>query len=78
VEALIALSIMLVAAEIIRSGRGRADLSSGYPWIISYTFSLLQVRCARSAFPKRTFRWRFSPSISEWKPGNWHSSRQCF
>ena len=40
-EALIALSIMLVAAEIIRSGRGRADLSSGYPWIISYTFSLL-------------------------------------
>jgi hypothetical protein len=41
VEALIALSIMLVAAEIIRSGRGRADLSSGYPWIISYTFSLL-------------------------------------
>jgi hydrogenase/urease accessory protein HupE len=41
VEALIALSIMLVAAEIIRSGRGRADLSSRYPWIISFVFGLL-------------------------------------
>jgi hydrogenase/urease accessory protein HupE len=41
VEALIALSIMFVAAEIIRGGRGRADLSSRYPWIISFVFGLL-------------------------------------
>ncbi|MGO6999862.1 HupE/UreJ family protein [Rhizobium leguminosarum] len=41
VEALIALSIMFVAAEIIRSGRGRRNLSSRYPWIISFVFGLL-------------------------------------
>jgi hydrogenase/urease accessory protein HupE len=41
VEALIALSIMFVAAEIVRSDRGRRDLSSRYPWIISFLFGLL-------------------------------------
>ncbi|UVC08877.1 HupE/UreJ family protein [Rhizobium sp. TH2] len=41
IEALIALSIMFVASEIIRSNRGRQDLSSRYPWLISFIFGLL-------------------------------------
>jgi hydrogenase/urease accessory protein HupE len=41
VEALIALSIMFVASEIIRSDRGIRDLSSRYPWLISFIFGLL-------------------------------------
>ncbi len=41
VEALVALSIALVAAEIIRNDRGRFDLSSRYPWIIAFCFGLL-------------------------------------
>jgi hydrogenase/urease accessory protein HupE len=41
IEALIALSIMFVASEIIRSYRGSRDLSSRYPWLISFIFGLL-------------------------------------
>lgn len=41
VEALVALSIMFVASEIIRSNRGSRDLSSRYPWLISFIFGLL-------------------------------------
>jgi hydrogenase/urease accessory protein HupE len=41
VEALIALSILFVAAEIIRSQRGYRDLSSRYPWLIAFVFGLL-------------------------------------
>jgi hypothetical protein len=35
------LSIVLVAAEIVRKHRGRADLSSRYPWLIAVLFGLL-------------------------------------
>jgi hypothetical protein len=35
IEALVALSSMFVASEIIRSGQGRFYLSSRYPWLIS-------------------------------------------
>jgi hypothetical protein len=41
VEALVALSIVFVASEIIRKHRGHADLSSRYPWIIAFLFGLL-------------------------------------
>jgi hydrogenase/urease accessory protein HupE len=41
VEALIALSIMFVASEIIRSGQEREHLSTRYPWLISFIFGLL-------------------------------------
>ncbi|MCV9966879.1 HupE/UreJ family protein [Pararhizobium sp. BT-229] len=41
VEALVALSIMFVASEIIRANRGSIDLSSRYPWLISFLFGLL-------------------------------------
>ncbi|MEI1252201.1 HupE/UreJ family protein [Rhizobium aouanii] len=41
VEALVALSIMFVASEITRTARGDLDLSSRYPWLISFLFGLL-------------------------------------
>jgi HupE / UreJ protein len=41
VEATIALSIMLVAIEIIRVGAGRESLTAKLPWLASFTFGLL-------------------------------------
>ncbi|WP_436643397.1 HupE/UreJ family protein [Microbaculum sp. FT89] len=41
VEAAIALSIAVVAAEIIRAERGETDLSIRYPWLIAFLFGLL-------------------------------------
>lgn len=41
VEAIIALSIVFVAAEIIRSKRGRGGLAERAPWIVAFTFGLL-------------------------------------
>lgn len=41
VEACIALSIVFVAAEIIRSRQGRPGLTEQAPWLIAFTFGLL-------------------------------------
>ena len=41
VEAIIALSIVFVAAEIIRSKHGRSGLTERAPWIVAFTFGLL-------------------------------------
>ena len=41
VEAAIALSIVFVAAEIIRSRQGNAGLTERFPWIVAFTFGLL-------------------------------------
>jgi len=41
VEAVIALSIVFVAAEILRLGRGQVDLAQRWPWLIAFTFGLL-------------------------------------
>ena len=41
VEACIALSIMFVATEIVRSRRGKAGLTEAYPWVVAFTFGLL-------------------------------------
>ena len=41
VEAVIALSIMFVAAETIRERRHQTDLASNAPWIIAFAFGLL-------------------------------------
>jgi len=41
VEAAIALSIVFVAAEIIRSRQGRTGLTERFPWIVAFTFGLL-------------------------------------
>jgi hydrogenase/urease accessory protein HupE len=41
VEAVIALSIVLVAAEIVQARRGRAGLAAQVPWIVAFIFGLL-------------------------------------
>lgn len=41
VEATIALSIVFVAAEILRSRQGRPGLTKNAPWVIAFTFGLL-------------------------------------
>jgi hypothetical protein len=41
VEALIALSIVLVAAEAVRMRRGETSLAINFPWIVAFAFGLL-------------------------------------
>lgn len=41
VEALIALSIVFVAAEILHARQGRLGLSQRYPWLVAFVFGLL-------------------------------------
>ncbi|MBS0171159.1 MAG: HupE/UreJ family protein [Nitrospira sp.] len=41
VEALIALSIVFVASEIVHARQGRPGLSHLYPWIVAFVFGLL-------------------------------------
>ncbi len=41
VEAIIALSIVFVVAEIIRGRQGNAGLTARWPWIVAFTFGLL-------------------------------------
>jgi hydrogenase/urease accessory protein HupE len=41
VEAIIALSIVFVAAEILHTGEGRQGLTARAPWIVAFTFGLL-------------------------------------
>ncbi len=41
VEAIIALSIVFVAAEIIRSRQGNPGLTERAPWVVAFTFGLL-------------------------------------
>jgi hydrogenase/urease accessory protein HupE len=41
IEALVALSILFVAIELIHSYRGRNGLTVRYPWLIAFTFGLL-------------------------------------
>jgi hydrogenase/urease accessory protein HupE len=41
VEAVIALSIVVVASEVVRAERGKTDLSIRYPWAIAFLFGLL-------------------------------------
>ncbi|MFG0282933.1 MAG: HupE/UreJ family protein [Phycisphaerales bacterium JB039] len=41
VEAIIALSIVFVAAEIVHSSQGRPGLAERWPWVVAFTFGLL-------------------------------------
>lgn len=41
VEVLIALSIVLLAYEVLRSGKGKAGLSARYPWLVIFVFGLM-------------------------------------
>jgi hydrogenase/urease accessory protein HupE len=41
VEATIALSILLLACEIIRADRGQTSLTATWPWVVAFSFGLL-------------------------------------
>lgn len=41
IEALVALSILFVAVEVVHSFRGRHGLTQRYPWLIAFVFGLL-------------------------------------
>ncbi|MGI9518317.1 MAG: HupE/UreJ family protein [Pirellulaceae bacterium] len=41
VEAIIALSIVFVAAEIVRGQHGKPGLTERWPWVVAFTFGLL-------------------------------------
>ncbi len=41
IEAVIALSIVFVAAEIIHSRQDKPGLTERYPWVVAFTFGLL-------------------------------------
>jgi hydrogenase/urease accessory protein HupE len=41
VEALIALSILLLASEIVRMQRGEPSLTASWPWVVAFSFGLL-------------------------------------
>jgi hydrogenase/urease accessory protein HupE len=41
VEATIALSILLLASELVRVQRGQASVTARWPWIVAFTFGLL-------------------------------------
>jgi hydrogenase/urease accessory protein HupE len=41
VEAVIALSIVFVAMEIVHARQGRPGLTEQYPWVVAFTFGLL-------------------------------------
>ena len=41
VEVLVALSIVILAVELVSHARGEAGLTSRYPWLIAFTFGLL-------------------------------------
>lgn len=41
VEALVALSIVILAVELVRKARGEGGMTSRYPWVIAFAFGLL-------------------------------------
>lgn len=41
VEAVIALSIVFVASELVHRGQGRVGLTERHPWVVAFTFGLL-------------------------------------
>ncbi len=41
VEAVIALSIVFVAAELVHGAQGRPGLTARWPWVVAFTFGLL-------------------------------------
>lgn len=41
VEAVIALSILFLASELVKVNRGEQSLTANYPWLVAFTFGLL-------------------------------------
>ena len=68
VEAVIALSIVFVAAEVVRLRKGQVSIAQRLPWAIAFTFGLLHGFGFSSAlaYQSRRFRSRCCSSISVW------------
>lgn len=78
VEALIALSIVMIAAEIIDTRRGIEGITAHGPWVVAFrsgrcTDSGLRVRYAKSASQRDIFQWPCSSSTLAWKLDNSYS-----
>jgi hydrogenase/urease accessory protein HupE len=73
IEATIALSVMFVAAEILRRAGGRGDLAARAPWIVAFVFGLLHGFGFSGAL-REVGPWPCCSSTSAWRLGNWRSS----
>jgi len=75
VEAIIALSIVFVAAEIIRGRRGKQGLTARLPWIVAFSFGLLhgfgfagalsEIGLPQSAVPLALFTFNVGVEIGQ-------------
>ena len=78
VEAAIALSIVLVAVEIVNARRGTPSLTARLPWLVAFTFGLLHgfgfAGALAEVLPHHAFQSHCCSSILAWKSDNWPSS----
>lgn len=75
VEAIIALSIVFVAAEIIRGRQGNPGLTARLPWIVAFTFGLLhgfgfagalsEIGLPQSAIPLALFTFNIGVEVGQ-------------
>ena len=75
VEAIIALSIVFVAAEIVRGRMGNSGLTARLPWIVAFTFGLLhgfgfagalsEIGLPQSAIPLALFTFNVGVEIGQ-------------
>ena len=81
IEAAIALSIMLVAVEIVNDRRGQPSLAARWPWLIAFCFGLLHGfgfagALAEVGLPHHAIPVACSSSISVWRQDNYRSWRR--
>jgi Hydrogenase/urease accessory protein len=82
VEAIIALSILLLACEITRLHRGERSLTAQWPWLVAFAFGLLhgfgfasalaEIGLPRGDIPPALFAFKWASS-----PGSLGSSPPC-
>lgn len=75
VEAIIALSIVFVAAEIVRGRMGNPGLTARWPWIVAFTFGLLhgfgfagalnEIGLPQSAIPLALFTFNIGVELGQ-------------
>ena len=75
VEAIIALSIVFVAAEIVRGRMGNPGLTARLPWIVAFTFGLLhgfgfagalsEIGLPQSAIPLALFSFNVGVEVGQ-------------
>ncbi len=75
VEAIVALSIVILATELVQPCERGLHLTRHHPWAVSFSFGLLHGLGFASAFleigcRRATSRWRSSPSMSASRPGS--------